>query len=674
MRKYTLKSPVRQGEYSVRYEEELNPQQLEVVMAGNGPLLIIAGAGSGKTRVVTYRVARLIESGVSPSQILLVTFTNKAAREMLHRVGILIKADIRSLWGGTFHHIANLTLRRHSEAVGYSPKFTILDREDARGLLNACLTDLKINTKERRFPRADVLCDIISFSANTQAELEGIIANRYPYFLDIAGEIARIAQFYSQRKKKLNMMDFDDLLGNWKLLLEENPKIKEVYAEKFRHILVDEYQDTNKIQADIIDLLGFRRRNVMVVGDDSQSIYSFRGANFANIIEFPRRYPEAKIYKLETNYRSTPEILGLANLSITNNLKQFPKKLASVRGPGSSPVLIPLRAVLQQAEFVAQRILELREEGFSLNEIAVLYRSHYHSMELQMELTRRGIPFEVRSGLRFFEQAHIKDVTAYLRIVHNPNDELSWKRVVKLCPRIGNRTADKIWGYISSRENGLKAARNKELLSQLPRGAEEGWKRFMSLLKNLQTPEILKFPGQMIQVVLEEGYHEYLQNIYPNYQARLEDLNQLSDFAVQYDSLESFLSELALLSSVTGEDVVGGEDDEMVALSSVHQAKGLEWKVVLIIWLSEGRFPAAKALNDPEGEEEERRLFYVAATRAKDELYLCYPMMLPEGRYQSILLRPSRFIQELSETTYEQWQIDEGEDWGLLGSEAEELY
>lgn len=674
MQKYTLKSPVRPREYSVRYEEELNPQQLEVVMAGDGPLLVIAGAGSGKTRVVTYRVTWLIESGANPSQILLVTFTNKAAREMLHRVEVLIRADIRRLWGGTFHHIGNLTLRRHSEAIGYSPKFTILDREDARDLLNACLTDLKINPKERSFPRADVLSDIISFAVNTQTNLEEVITNRYPYFLEIADEIARTAQFYSQRKRKLNLMDFDDLLLNWKLILVEHPEIKESYAENFRYILVDEYQDTNKLQAEIVDLLGYRRRNVMVVGDDSQSIYSFRGANFANIIEFPRRYPEAKIFKLETNYRSTPEILELANLSITHNEKQFPKKLSSVRGSGPSPVLIPLKDVLQQAEFVVQRILELRDEGISLKEIAVLYRSHYHSMELQMELTRRGIPFEVRSGLRFFEQAHIKDVTAYLKIIHNPNDELAWKRVVKLYPRIGGRTADKIWRYISSKENRLKAARDQKLLSQLPRGAEEGWKRFLSLLKSLQAPEILKFPGQMIQVVMEEGYGEYLQNMYPNYQSRLEDLNQLSNFALQYDSLESFLSELALLSNVTAEDVAGREEDELVTLSSVHQAKGLEWRVVLIIWLSEGRFPAAKALNDPEGEEEERRLFYVAATRAKDELYLCYPLMLQERWNQGILSRPSRFIQELSETTYEQWQIDEGEDWDSLESEADELY
>lgn len=643
-------------------------------MAGDGPLLVIAGAGSGKTRVVTYRVARLIESGVNPSQILLVTFTNKAAREMLHRVKSLIKADIRRIWGGTFHHIANLTLRRHGEAIGYSPKFTILDREDARDLLNACLTDLKINLKERRFPRADVLNDIISLTANTQANLEDVITNRYPYFLEHADDIARIAQFYHQRKTKLNLMDFDDLLLNWKLLLEKHPEIKESYAEKFRYILVDEYQDTNKIQAEIVDLLGYRRRNVMVVGDDSQSIYSFRGANFANIVEFPRRYPEAKIFKLEINYRSTPEILELANSSITQNQKQFPKRLTPVRGSGSSPALIPLKDVIQQAEFVAQRILELRDEGVPLKEIAVLYRSHYHSMELQMELTRRGIPFEVRSGLRFFEQAHIKDVTAYLKIIHNPKDELAWKRVVKLYPRIGSRTADKIWKHISSKENELKAARDQKLLAQIPRGAEEGWKRFLSLLKSLQAPEILKFPGEMIQVVIEEGYDDYLQNVYPNYQSRLEDLNQLGNFALQYGSLESFLSELALLSSVTGEDVADREEDEQVTLSSIHQAKGLEWRVALIIWLSEGRFPAAKALNDPEGEEEERRLFYVAATRAKDELYLCYPLMLPEGRYQSILLRPSRFIQELSEDTYEQWQIDEGEDWDLQNSEAEELY
>jgi len=434
--KYTLKTPS-DNKFTVNYQQELNPEQLEVVMSGNGPILVIAGAGSGKTRTITYRVARLIESGVHPSKILLVTFTNKAAKEMLHRVELLISVNIRKLWGGTFHHIANRTLRRQAHLLEYDNNFTILDQQDSKELLNTCITDLGFKTKERRFPQGDVLRDIISLSANTQNKVDAIVAERYPFFYELTDEIIKVALHYQKRKRKGSMMDFDDLLLNWLTLLSD-------------HILVDEYQDTNRIQSDIVDLLSQEHKNTMVVGDDSQSIYSFRGANFANIIDFPQRYPNVRIYKLETNYRSVPEILNLANASIINNQNQFQKHLRAIRESGLQPIIVPFNDVMQQASFVAQRILELRDEGRSLNEMAVLYRAHYHSMELQMELTRRGIPFEVRSGLRFFEQAHIKDITGYLKVIVNPYDELAWKRIAKLLPKIGNATAHKIWNILSS--------------------------------------------------------------------------------------------------------------------------------------------------------------------------------------------------------------------------------
>ncbi|MFQ6067135.1 MAG: ATP-dependent helicase [bacterium] len=659
MKKYTLKTSGRLKEFKVDYEMHLNAAQLEAVTTEGGPILVIAGAGSGKTRTVTYRVAWLIESGVDPGRILLVTFTNKAAREMLHRVELLVAGEVRQIWGGTFHHIGNLILRRHAHLLGHQNNFTIIDREDSKDLLEVCVTDLKIPTKDQRFPKGEVLLDIISFSINTRKEMEKVIEEKYPFFEFLTPDIKRVAEQYQRRKEELNLMDFDDLLFNWQRLLIEHAKIKKIYSEKFFHILVDEYQDTNKIQADIVDELASYHRNIMVVGDDSQSIYSFRGANFANIMEFPARYPEAKIVKLETNYRSTPEILDFTNDVISHNKRQFPKVLVSVKKPKAKPALIPLKNVSQQAQFVAQRILELREEGYGLDEIAVLYRSHYHSLEIQMELTRRGIPYQVRSGLRFFERAHIKDVTAYLKIMINPLDELSWKRILKLISGVGPATADKIWKYISSGSEPLKSIVSEKVFSLFFRGIPPEWSEFIRTMKSLQPPRLKKNPAEMILIVLEGGYGDYLKTRYPDFAERMEDLNQLSNFAAQYRSVRRFLSELALLGSVESEIVVaGGEKDERVVLSTVHQAKGLEWSQVFIVWLADGRFPSARALESGERVEEERRLLYVATTRAKEELYLCYPIM-GGGWRQATIMKPSRFIQELNKTSYEPWIVED---------------
>jgi len=660
VQKYTLKTHSYKQKFTVNYQRELNPEQLEVVMSGDGPILVIAGAGSGKTRTITYRVARLIESGINPSRILLVTFTNKAAKEMLHRVELLISLNIRKLWGGTFHHIANRILRSRAHVLGCDNNFSILDQQDSKELLNACVADLGFKTKEKRFPQGDILQDIISLSVNTQNKMDDIIVERYPFFYELTDEIKKVALHYQKRKKKSNMMDFDDLLLNWLTLLSDHSNMREYYSQKFQHILVDEYQDTNRIQSDIIDLLSQGHKNVMVVGDDSQSIYSFRGANFANIIEFPKRYPDVRIYKLETNYRSVPEILNLANTSIINNQYQFQKNLRAIRESGLQPVLVPFNDVMQQASFVAQRILELRGEGRSLNEMAVLYRAHYHSMELQMELTRRGIPFEVRSGLRFFEQAHIKDITSYLKVIVNPFDELAWKRIAKLLPKIGNATAHKIWNILSSSTSPLKSMNSESILNLIPKPSKDYWKRLTTTLNHLNTPDLLKAPSEIIRTLLNEEYDRYLKSRYPDHESRVEDINQLMHFSQQYTSTESFLSELALLSSVVAEDVVGGGyEDERVRLSSIHQAKGLEWDIVFIIWLVEGRFPSMRSVNSVAGEEEERRLFYVAATRARDELYLGYPLWDYGGYKSSTLLKPSRFIQEIPTTSYTKWMVEE---------------
>ena len=653
----------------IDYREALNDEQRAVVMAGRGPKLVIAGAGSGKTRTVTYRVARLIEAGVSPGRILLVTFTNRAAREMLQRVEALVRTDVRRIWGGTFHSIGNRLLRRHATSLGYGNNFTILDAEDSSDLIDLCIDEAAIDTRARRFPKGEVLREMFSFATNTDAPLEQVIAARYPNFELLTAQIRRVDTLYQGRKLERNAMDYDDLLVNWKRLLLEKPEIAAVYQDQFQHILVDEYQDTNALQSEIVDLLAEKHRGLMVVGDDAQSIFGWRGANFANIYQFRDRYPEAEVFRLESNYRSTPEIIMLANASIANNRRQFPKNLQAMRPSRNFvPALIPARDADQQAAFVAARILELRDEGVPLSEIAVLYRAHYHAMELQLELTRRGVPYEVRSGVRFFEQAHIKDVTSYLRLLVNPRDELAWKRVLKLIPRVGQATAGRIWERLAVAEAPLALVRADELIDNLPRGAAAGWREFAALLTALMAPETIDSPARQIELILGHGYGEYLRANFENAESREEDLRQLATFAIRFESTEAFLSELSLVNTerfsppggTTGEDVVmGGEEDERVALSSIHQAKGLEWQAVFILWVADGRLPAARSLREPEGEEEERRLFYVALTRARDELYVCYPMVESDRSRQTILHRPSRFVTETPRSLYEIWNLEE---------------
>ncbi len=668
MRKFTIKSDA-QRKSLINYREALNEEQRAVVGAGAGPILVIAGAGSGKTRVVTYRVARLIEAGVAPARIMLVTFTNRAAREMLGRIESLLGADVRRVWGGTFHSIANRLLRRHAVSLGYENNYSILDSEDAKDLIEACIEEAAIDTKARRFPKGEVLREMFSFATNTDTPLEQIIASKYPHFEPLDQQIKRVDRLYQSRKLERNAMDYDDLLVNWKRLMVEKPDIAAIYQDQFQHVLVDEYQDTNTLQAEIVDLVAEKHRNLMVVGDDAQSIFGWRGANFANIFQFKDRYPDAQVFRLETNYRSTPEILMLANASVSNNRKQFPKNLQPVRPSRDfAPALIPARDTEQQAAFVASRVLELRDENTPLDEIAVLYRSHFHALELQLELTRRGIPYEVRSGVRFFEQAHIKDVTAYLRLLVNPRDELAWKRVLKLIPKIGNATAARVWERLAYAAEPLALVRADEFAGSLPRGSAVGWREFAGLIKELTAPETINNPAKQIELVLESGYVEYLQANYENAEAREEDLRQLAKFAERFDATDAFLSELALINTerfsppgaTTGEDVVmGGDEDERLTLSSIHQAKGLEWRAVFLIWAADGRFPSARSLRDAEGEEEERRLFYVALTRAKDELYVCYPLIESDRARQTVVQRPSRFVTEIPRMLFEIWSLDE---------------
>src|SRR5437868_5790470 len=444
-RQYTLHT-ARSTSIHIDYAAELNEQQLAAVTAKPGPQLIIAGAGSGKTRTLTYRVAYLLENGIDPRNILLLTFTNKAARQMLDRVANLLPIDASGIWGGTFHSVGNRILRRHGSVLGYNSGFTIMDREDQKDLIETVVAAAGINPKEVRFPKGDVLAEIFSFVINTETPIDVLLAEKFPYFLPLLEQIKDVQARYEKKKKATNSMDFDDLLEKTLRMLNEHEEIVAFYRRQFQFILVDEYQDTNKIQADFIDTLAAEHRNVMVVGDDAQSIYSWRGANFKNILAFPERYPDAQVFKIEMNYRSVPEILHVANAAIAANVQQFKKNLSATRHSNAvKPAVVALNDGSEQAQFVAQRVLELRDEGIDLNEIAVLYRAHYHAVELQLEFSRRGIPYQITSGIRFFEQAHIKDVAAFIRFIANPRDEVAFKRMVRLLPGIGNRTAENLW-------------------------------------------------------------------------------------------------------------------------------------------------------------------------------------------------------------------------------------
>ena len=679
-RQYTLQRAPRSTSVHIDYAAELNEQQLAAVTAPPGPLLVIAGAGSGKTRTLTYRVAYLLENGIDPRNILLLTFTNKAARQMLDRVANLLPVDASGLWGGTFHSIGNRMLRRHGSALGYSSGFTIMDREDQKDLINTVVASAGIDPKEIRFPKGDVLAEIFSFVVNTESPMEELLAEKFPYFLPLLDKIKDVHARYEKKKKATNSMDFDDLLEKTLFMLRQHEGVAAFYRRQFQFILVDEYQDTNKIQADLVDTLARDHRNIMVVGDDAQSIYSWRGANFKNILEFPKRYPDAQVFKIEMNYRSVPEVLEVANAAISSNVEQFRKNLAPTRDSNAvKPAVVALNDGSEQAQFVAQRILELRDEDVDLNDIAVLYRAHYHAIELQLELSRRGIPYRITSGIRFFEQAHIKDVTSFLRFVANPRDEVAFKRMVKLLPGIGNRSADNLWnawdksiGTVAGvGDPGSKTASatagvsdpgynfgGRLLAMKVGARSKKTWEQLAFTLDEIAPAGQPNAPSEMITSVVEAIYDDYAKLNFTNYELRREDLNQLAAFARQFKDVHEFLSQLALISNVDAEAAPNQTGDkEAVNLSSVHQAKGLEFHAVFIIWLTDGMFPSARSLDARDALEEERRLFYVAITRARDELYLTFPHMRLSGGYGDVFQRPSRFLKEIPNTLVEDWQV-----------------
>ncbi|RKI31324.1 ATP-dependent helicase [Corallococcus sp. AB004] len=631
----------------------LNDEQRAAVEAGEGPVLVIAGAGSGKTRTLTYRVARMLERGVPPSSLLLLTFTNKAAREMIRRVEELAGgfADVGSLLGGTFHHAAHVLLRQHAGALGFSTGFTVLDREDARDLMATCLAERKLRS-DKRFPRPDALLDLVSLATNLQQPVSQVLVDRRREMLPVAPEVFATARRFQQRKAQLHLMDYDDLLAHLKRLLEDHPSVRAELTGRFKGVLVDEYQDTNRLQGDLVDLLVGERRNLTVVGDDCQSIYSFRGAEFTNIIDFPQRYPGCGIYPLTRNYRSTPQVLRLANAVIERNTRQFPKALVSDGAPGPVPQVVPTRDVKAQAAFVAERVLELRARGQRLESMAVLYRAHLHSLELQLELTRHGLPFRVRSGVRFFEQAHVKDALAHLRWAHNRNDELAFKRLARKLSGVGTASTEHLWTALSALPPELSlpdALAHPDVQAHVPRKAKAGFQRFQALMTalsvgGLQSPGS---PGALLAEVLAVREPPATPD---GVDPRAEDLRQLQEFAGRFEDVPRFLSAIALVAEFSARAALEGDGeapDDVLTLTTVHQAKGLEWRTVFVLSLTDGRFPLSLATRDLENEEEERRLFYVAVTRAREALWLVYPhTSLPreDGR---LLLTPSRFLAEL---------------------------
>lgn len=639
----------------INFEKSLNAEQLATVTAPDGPLFVLAAAGTGKTRTLVYRVAYLVQKGVDARRILLLTFTNRAAREMLARAQALVGGSVGGLWGGTFHHMANRILRQHAHLLQYGLDFTILDHDDSVTLIKTCLAELKLKGKE--FPKPEVVLALLSGAVNRRQAVRAAVAQRFEKHPVDPEKILRVLELYQQKKRSQNAMDFDDLLINGLRLFQEHAAVLARYQEQFLYVLVDEYQDTNPIQADWVDLIAQRNRNLLVVGDDFQSIYAWRGADYRNIMTFPERYPDARTFKLETNYRSVPEILNVANHCIAGNPRQFQKVLRATRAGHRKPVLAILRDGGHQARYVVEQVQRLRREGCGWRNMVVLYRAHYHAMELQMELARERIPYTVTSGVRFFEQAHIKDACSLLRVLHNPGDELAFTRLMALLPGVGGKTAGKIWRALGGRFISGAAAQRQALRNALPAPAQALWQTIEPILEKYET-ELKDDPAEIVFQFNKVFYDQYALDTFDDYDRRMEDLQEVMNFIADFASTEEFLNEVALVTNLDAEaDRMDGIATDSLRLSTVHQAKGLEWNAVFVLWAADGMFPSSRALTESGDDEEERRLFYVAVTRAQDELFLCVPAVrrAPDGGAQ--FFQPSRFIAEIPPDCLRQEQV-----------------
>jgi len=702
----------------VDWGAELNEQQRAAVAAPDGPVLVLAGAGSGKTRVITYRVAYLLtERRIKPQQVMLATFTNKAARSMLGRCEEAVGPAARDVTGGTFHHIANLLLRRYARRLDYESNFSILDDSDAASVMKVCRAESGVDLMERAFPSAKLLVKIASAVVNTHTDLESLLTRRFPHLCERLADIERVLVLYHERKFTSNQMDFDDLLVNWLRLLTEQPEVRATLARRYQHILVDEYQDVNHIQAAIVRELYLgessggptpgaegsgsalddadelpppepaveptepsaapspeppsaylAQRGLFVVGDDAQSIYSFRGADYHNIRSFPDVFPQATVYKLEVNYRSVPEVLNLANGVLDEADPQFKKELSAVKPAAAErPLLLACRDADEEAEFIAEQILKLREEtGMQYRQLAVLYRAHANRLQTELELTQRGIPFMVRGGLRFFEQAHIKDLLSYVVVLANSTDELAWQRMLSMCTRVGPKTIASVLSKIRGAEEAEGGTLGRFIhngVADSARGqAKQALTELRDYLRKLAAQDEKLPVSDLIQQVLEGRYQSYLEMNYENWRQRLDDIEQLIVYAARFDTLTGFLSDIGLTGEIWGHRDMGGVEQDpeegAVTLSTIHQAKGLEWKVVFVIHVQDDVLPHRMSRGDADAEDEERRLLYVAITRAEEALYITYPQMTETRDYQRLINRPSRFLTELPPSCYDEAVLD----------------
>jgi DNA helicase-2/ATP-dependent DNA helicase PcrA len=602
----------------INYEDVLNVSQLEAVRTLQGPVIVIAGAGSGKTRTLVYRVARLVEDGVCPENILLLTFTRKAAAEMLERASGLADERCINVSGGTFHSLAHRVLRSYAGILGFDSFFTVLDRQDMEEIIQSMVKEMPPGKGATRFPKRATLASIYSKAANLEKSVESLMMDEYDHFLEHIPHVMRILGLYKEYKIKNQLMDYDDLLIFFRQILSENEGIRLELARRYRYVMVDEYQDTNGIQADIVKWLSLDHRNVMVVGDDSQSIYSFRGANYRNMFDFPSLFPDARIIKLEQNYRSTQPILSLTNAIMDQASEKYTKCLFTEREDGEKPKLIDVRTDPEQAMFISQSVEEYLRLGFSLNDIAVLFRAAHQSFELELELTRREIPFVKYGGFKFMESAHVKDLLAHLRVIVNRNDIISWGRILRLIRNVGRKKSQSIIDWMK-KENAMPW--QIEEWPEIQKN-DDGLRYLSELMKNLSGDDIS--PEKAVELV-KDYYDPILKENFDNFPKRQKDLEQMVPMAGRYKRLRAFLDDLILEPPNSSVDINPFPGKDYLTLSTVHSAKGLEWSVVFIIWVMEGYFPSIKAYSSMETIEEERRLMYVAATRAKDQLIICYP-------------------------------------------------
>lgn len=629
-------------------DETLNPSQREAVMHRSGPLLIIAGAGSGKTKTLVHRVARLVETGIPADQILLLTFTRKSAQEMIRRAALLADHRANQVSGGTFHAFSAAVLRRHARHIGYTDQFTILDRSDAEDVVQMVRQDPRFAGIGKRFPKKNTLADIFSKVRNTQKPIDYIVGKTCPQYYEFSQEISEIYKAYQLFKQGMQAMDYDDLLIQMARLLDEAPAVRGALQTQFKSVMVDEYQDTNAIQADIIQKLANDERNICVVGDDAQSIYSFRGADFKNIMSFPDLFPGTKIIMLEENYRSTQPILDLTNALIARAKEKYTKKLFTSREGGEKPVYVEVDSENTQSQFICQKVLEAREEGIPLNQMAVLMRSGWHSNDLEVALQSHGIPFVKMGGFRFVEMAHVKDVLAFLRVIQNPRDRVSWQRLLLLLDGVGPKAAQTIWDYIGECLD----------LGIIPDMQPFRGKPYFGMLSEMVTdivfcPDVNAIPPSLLLTRVLETYKPIFKQRYEDFHKRQTDLNSLQTIADRYTTIESFLTEMSLEPPDGTQDETRPEllDEKPLVLSTIHSAKGLEWKIVFLICAIDGYLPSTQSMDDLGQIEEERRLMYVALTRAKDQLFVIKPHLDSASHhvYRNSGVRFSRLSRFLTE-------------------------